>query len=141
MAGVNKVILIGNLGRDPEIRTIESGAKVANFSLATTESYVKDGNRIEQTEWHRVTVWRGLADIAEKYLHKGKQVFIEGRISTRKYTDKDGVEKQITEILGLNMTLLGSGKREDGGSIPPPEEPPFTGSAGNDSGASDDLPF
>jgi single-strand DNA-binding protein len=141
MAGVNKVILVGNLGRDPEVRTIESGAKVANFSLATTESYVKDGNRIEQTEWHRVTVWRGLADIAEKYLHKGKQVYIEGRLTTRKYTDKDGVERQITEILGLSMTLLGSAPRDGGGSIPPPEEPPFTGSANSDSGASDDLPF
>ena len=142
MSGVNKVILIGNLGRDPEVRTIEGGAKVANFSLATTESYRnKDGNRVDQTEWHRVVLWRGLAEIAEKYLRKGNSIFVEGRITTRKYTDKDGIERSITEIVGTNMTMLG-GRRDDGGYAQPPEEnnvdsvaePPVDE-------VSDDLPF
>ena len=112
MTGVNKVILIGNLGRDPEVRTIENGAKVANFSLATTESYRnKDGNRVEQTEWHRIVLWRGLAEVAEKYVKKGSQLYIEGRIKTRSYTDQDGKTKYITEIVGDVMQMLG--KRSD----------------------------
>jgi len=123
MSGVNKVILIGNLGRDPEVRTIENGAKVANFSLATTESYKnKDGNRVEQTEWHRIVLWRGLAEIAEKYLRKGNSIYVEGKIVTRKYTDKDGVERTITEIVGDNMTMLGGPRRDDSGYNPPPAE-------------------
>jgi single-strand DNA-binding protein len=123
MSGVNKVILIGNLGRDPEVRTIENGAKVANFSLATTESYRnKDGNRVEQTEWHRIVLWRGLAEIAEKYLRKGNSIYVEGKIVTRKYTDKDGVERTITEIVGDNMTMLGGPRRDDSGYSPPPQE-------------------
>ena len=85
MAGVNKVILVGNLGRDPEIRTLESGVKVARFSIATTESYNdrNTGQRVDQTEWHNVVLWRGLAEIAEKYLRKGNQVYIEGKLQTR----------------------------------------------------------
>ncbi len=141
MAGVNKAILIGNLGRDPEVRTFEDGTKVVNFSLATTETYKgKDGNRVEQTEWHRVVLWRGLAEVAEKYLSKGSPVYIEGRITTRKYNDKDGIERNITEIIGFNMNLLG--RRDDPGfGTPPPEK-------GGDKTAEtpapepeDDLPF
>jgi single-strand DNA-binding protein len=142
MAGVNKVILIGNLGRDPEVRTFEDGTKVANFSLATTESYkTKDGNRVEQTEWHRIVLWRGLAEVAEKYLRKGKSIYVEGKITSRKFTDKDGVERTITEIVGDNMTMLGS--RQDGGEYSQPQEerkvqdvaePPV-------SEPEDDLPF
>ncbi|MFN3555224.1 MAG: single-stranded DNA-binding protein [Bacteroidales bacterium] len=111
MAGVNKVILIGNLGKDPEIRNLESGAKVANFPLATTEFYKgKDGSRVEQTEWHNIVLWNNLADLAEKYLKKGNSIFLEGRIKTRSYDDKDGTKKYITEILGNQMTFLGGPK-------------------------------
>jgi len=109
MAGVNKVILVGNLGKDPEIRTLESGVKVARFSIATTESYNdrNTGQRVDQTEWHNVVLWRGLAEIAEKYLRKGNQVYIEGKLQTRSYQDKDGITKYSTEIVGQNMNMLG----------------------------------
>lgn len=113
MAGVNKVILVGNLGRDPEIRHLEGGAVVANFTLATTEFYKdKTGNRIEQTEWHNVVLWRGLAEIAEKYLRKGMSIYLEGKIRTSSWEDKDGTKKYKTEIVGETMTMLG-GKRDD----------------------------
>jgi len=108
MAGVNKVILIGNLGKDPEVRYLENGVAVANFSLATTENYKnKDGERVSQTEWHNIVLWRGLAEIAEKWLKKGSSVFIEGKIRTRKWEDKDGNTRYNTEILADNMTMLG----------------------------------
>lgn len=119
MAGVNKVILVGNLGKDPEVRALESGVKVARFSLATTESY-KDrntGERVDQTEWHNVTLWRGLADVAERFLKKGSQVYIEGKLQTRSYDDKDGVTKYSTDIIGQTMTMLG-GKNEGGYEAP-----------------------
>jgi single-strand DNA-binding protein len=116
MAGINKVILVGNLGKDPEIRTLESGAKVANFSLATTESYKdKSGNRVDQTEWHNIAVWRGLADVAEKYLKKGDKVYLEGKIRTRSWDDKDGNKRYTTEIQGDTFTMLG-GKKSEGDS-------------------------
>ena len=109
MAGVNKVILVGNLGKDPEIRTLESGVKVARFSVATTESYNdrNTGQRVDQTEWHNIVLWRGLAEIAEKYLRKGNQVYIEGKLQTRSYQDKDGITKYSTEIVGQNLNMLG----------------------------------
>lgn len=108
MAGVNKVILVGNLGADPETRTIESGAKVANFSIATTERYKdKNGNAVDKTEWHNIVMWRGLADIAEKYLKKGSQVFIEGKLRTRSWDDQNGNKRYTTEVLADNMTMLG----------------------------------
>ncbi len=111
MAGVNKVILIGNLGKDPEIITFDNGVKKAAFSLATTESYKnKEGNRVDQTEWHNIVLWRGLAEVAEKYLHKGDSIFLEGKIRNRSY-EVDGVKKYITEIVADNMTMLG--KRGD----------------------------
>lgn len=110
MAGVNKVILIGNLGIDPEVRTLESGTKLARLSLATSESYTnKEGARIEETEWHSITLWRGLAEVAEKYLKKGNKVYIEGKLRTRSYTDKEGIQKYTTEIIGENMEMLGGG--------------------------------
>ena len=114
MAGVNKVILVGNLGRDPEIRTLESGVKVARFSLATTESYNdrNTGQRVDQTEWHNIVLWRGLADIAEKYLRKGNQVYIEGKLQTRAWDDRDGNKRYTTEIVAQNMQMLDSGNRE-----------------------------
>jgi len=108
------VILVGNLGRDPEIQNFENGLKKATFSLATTETYrAKDGNREQHTEWHRIALWRGLAEIAEKYLHKGNQIYLEGRIRTRQWEDKDGNTRYTTEIEGLNMTMLG-GRRDKG---------------------------
>lgn len=112
MAGVNKVILIGNLGKDPEVRHLESGASVANFPIATTESYKdRNGNRQDQTEWHNIVLWRGLADIAEKYLRKGSQVYIEGKLRSRSWEDKEGNTRYITEVVGDNMTMLGGGNR------------------------------
>lgn len=119
MAGINKVILIGHLGRDPEVRTIESGAKVARFSLATTENFKdKNGERKEQTEWHNIICWRNLADIAESYLTKGKLVYIEGRLRTRSWED-NGVKKYTTEIQADTFTMLGS-KTEGSGNVPVP---------------------
>ena len=109
MAGINKVILVGNLGKDPEVRYLDSGVAVANFSLATTENYKnKQGERVSQTEWHNIVLWRGLAEIAEKYLKKGSSVYIEGKIRTRKWEDKEGNNRYTTEILGDNMTMLGA---------------------------------
>lgn len=109
MAGVNKVILVGHLGKDPEVRHLESGAAVANFSMATTESYKdKNGNRQDQTEWHNIVLWRGLAEVAEKYLKKGNLVYIEGKLKTRSWQDKEGATRYTTEIVGDNMTMLGS---------------------------------
>jgi len=108
MSGVNKVILIGNLGKDPEVRYLEGGIAVANFPLATTEVHKnRSGEKFESTEWHNIVLWRGLAEVAEKLLKKGMQVYIEGRIRTRMWEDKDGSKKRTTEITGDNMTILG----------------------------------
>ena len=97
MAGINKVILVGNLGKDPEVRTLENGAKVANFTLATSETYKnKEGQRVTTTEWHNIVLWRGLADIAERFLRKGNQVYIEGKIKSRTWDEKDGNKRYIT---------------------------------------------
>ncbi|MCP4550715.1 MAG: single-stranded DNA-binding protein [Bacteroidetes bacterium] len=137
MAGVNKVILIGNLGKDPEVFTFENGVKKVSFSLATTESYKdKEGNKVNQTEWHNVVLWRGLADVAEKYLSKGNQVFIEGKIKTRAWDDKDGNKRYTTEIYTDNMTMLG-GRRED--AVTPKSVP--EDSATDIPTPEDDLPF
>lgn len=114
---VNKVILVGNLGKDPELRYTPSGAAVATFSLATTERFKgKDGQMQEKTEWHNVVAWRQLAEICGKYLHKGKQVYIEGRIQTRSYDDRDGNKKYITEIVADQMQMLGRAGGEEGGA-------------------------
>lgn len=107
MSGVNKVILVGRLGKDPEVRHLETGVAVASFSVATSESY-KDrnsGERKEITEWHNVVLWRGLAEVAEKYLHKGDMVYIEGKLRTRSW-EKEGVTRYTTEVVGDNMTML-----------------------------------
>jgi single-strand DNA-binding protein len=109
MSGVNKVLLIGNLGKDPEVRYLDNGVAVANFSLATTENYKnKEGERVSQTEWHNIVLWRGLAEVAEKWLKKGSSVYVEGKIRTRKWEDKNGNTRYSTEILGDNMTMLGN---------------------------------
>lgn len=106
--GVNKVILVGNLGIDPEMKNFDSGTVLARLSIATTETYRdRDGNRQDRTEWHNVVLWQKLAEIAEKYLNKGDQVYIEGSLRTRSY-EKDGEKKYVTEIVGNNMTMLGS---------------------------------
>lgn len=108
--GVNKAILLGNLGKDPEVRHLDNGRAVANFSIATSESYKnRSGEKVTNTEWHNIVLWTPLAEIAEKYLKKGNQVYIEGRITTRSYDDKDGNKKYITEIVGRELTLLGGG--------------------------------
>lgn len=108
MAGLNKVMLIGNLGKDPEVKNLDNGAKIATFPLATSETYKdKEGVRQTRTEWHNLVLWRGLADIAENYLHKGSQVYIEGRLSTRKWEDKEGHTRYTTEVIGDNLVLLG----------------------------------
>lgn len=108
--GLNKVTLIGNLGRDPEIRFTQAGIAVANLSIATAESWKgKDGERQERTEWHRVVLWDHLAEIAEKYLSKGRQVYIEGKLQTRKWTGKEGEEKFTTEIRCEQLIMLGRG--------------------------------
>jgi single-strand DNA-binding protein len=117
MASLNKVMLIGNLGKDPEVRAIPSGVKVANFSIATSSSYNgKDGNRVETTEWHNIVMWRGLAEVAEKYLKKGNSVFIEGRLQTRSWEDQCGQKKYMTEVVADNMVMLGGRKDGGGGS-------------------------
>ena len=107
MSGINKVILVGHLGKDPEVRHLDGNVTVASFPLATSESYNKEGKRIEQTEWHNIVMWRGLADIASKYLQKGKLVYIEGKLRTRSFEDKEGHKKYTTEIVAENFTLLG----------------------------------
>ncbi|HEX8428941.1 single-stranded DNA-binding protein [Hymenobacter sp.] len=108
MAGINKVILVGNLGKDPEVRHLEGGVSVANFTLATNEYYKdKQGTRVERTEWHNIAAWRGLAEMTEKYLKKGQQVYIEGKIRTRQYQDKENQTRYITEIIADEITMLG----------------------------------
>ena len=117
MASVNKVILVGNLGRDPETRSTPSGAQVCNVTIATARNW-KDknsGDRVEATEWHRVVLYDRLAEIAGEYLKKGRPVYVEGRLKTRKWTDKDGVEKYTTEIIAEQMQLLGSREGMGGG--------------------------
>ncbi|WEK19469.1 MAG: single-stranded DNA-binding protein [Candidatus Pedobacter colombiensis] len=107
MSGINKVILVGHLGKDPEVRHLEGGVTVASFPLATSETYNKDGKRIEQTEWHNIVLWRGLAEVASKYLQKGKLVYIEGKLRTRSFEDREKVKKYVTEVVAENFTILG----------------------------------
>ena len=115
MASLNKVMLIGNLGKDPEVRYTTSGSAVASFPLATTEKYKnKSGEWEEKTEWHNVTLWARLAEIAGEYLSKGKTVYIEGRLQTRKWQDKEGKDRYTTEIVGEKMQML-SAKGDGGG--------------------------
>lgn len=117
MASVNKVILVGNLGRDPEVRYAPSGSAICNVTIATSRQW-KDktsGERQEETEWHRVVFYDRLAEIAGEYLKKGRPVYVEGRLKTRKWTDKDGVEKYTTEIIAMEMQLLGGREVGSGG--------------------------
>lgn len=135
MGSLNKVMLIGNLGKDPEIRAIPSGAKVANFSIATTESYTgKDGQKQDKTEWHNIVMWRGLAEIAEKYLRKGSQVYVEGRLSTRSWDDQSGNKRYMTEIIADNLVMLGKAGSGQGRQESHSQQPPQPQ-------GEDDLPF
>ena len=114
MAGINKVILVGNLGKDPELRKLEGGISRVNFSLATTEYYKdKEGRRIEQTEWHNIVLWRSIAENAERLLKKGSTIYLEGKLQTRKWQDKDGIQRSITEIVGDTFQLI---KRSEPGT-------------------------
>jgi single-strand DNA-binding protein len=148
MSGVNRVILVGRLGKDPEVRNLESGVAVANFSLATSETY-KDrttGEKRETTEWHNIVLWRGLAEIAQRYLHKGDMIYVEGKLRTRSW-EKDGITRYTTEVVADNMTMLstrqGSGMSqpaEMGSSmIPDRGQEPYR--APVDTSSTDDLPF
>ena len=139
MSGVNKVILVGRLGKDPEVRHLENGATVANFSMATSETY-KDrqtGERREQTEWHNVVLWRGLAEVVEKYVKKGDMLYVEGKLRTRSW-EKDGITRYTTEVVGDNMTMLGG--RGDNPSTGSDYQPPSVQDAPMED-ATDDLPF
>ena len=107
MASVNKVILVGHLGKDPEVRYLENNVSVCSFPFATSETYTKDGVRVKHTEWHNIVMWRNLAEMAVKYLQKGKLAYIEGRLRTRNYEDKEGVRRYVTEIVGESFKLLG----------------------------------
>ncbi len=143
MAGsVNKVILIGRLGSDPEIRYTQSGAPVANFSLATNESWKgKDGQKEERTEWHRVVVWSKLAELASQYLSKGRQVYVEGRLQTRSWEDKDGHKKYTTEVIANTLQFLGSAT---GAGAPKTSDESFSGDMPlppESLGSEEDVPF
>jgi len=147
MSGVNKVILVGNLGKDPEVRNLENGATVANFTIATTESY-KDkttGEKKDITEWHNIVLWRGLADIAAKYLHKGDMIYLEGKLRTRSW-EKEGVTRYTTEIVGDNMTMLSTRRTTTAGggntgNLDRPATPSYTGNSEVPANTTDDLPF
>ncbi len=143
MRGVNRVMLIGNLGKDPDVQVLEGNIAVAKFPLATTETFKdRTGKLVSQTEWHTVVLWRGLAELAQKYLHKGSLVYIEGRLKTRSWEDKEGVKKYATEIVGDNLIMLD--KRADGTAKAEGTDP-ITGYHGDDlppiGEPSEELPF
>ncbi|MCG8698871.1 MAG: single-stranded DNA-binding protein [Bacteroidales bacterium] len=148
---VNKVILVGNVGADPEVKYIDNDTAVARLRIATSESYTnKNGERVDNTEWHTVILWRGLAKVAESYVKKGRQVYIEGKLRTRQWQDKDGNNRYTTEIVGDVMQMLG--RKNDEGATNMPPMPENTSQAGNSSNeqssaaedignVEDDLPF
>ena len=139
MASINKVILIGNLGRDPEVRYTPSGTAVANFSIATTENWTnKDGEKESHTEWHRIVAWGRLGEICGEYLSRGKQVYIEGRIRTNEWEDQEGNKRQNKEIVALTMQMLGSRAQAEPSSDESPSPEPDTASSGP---TEDDIPF
>jgi single-strand DNA-binding protein len=141
MAGINKVILIGHLGRDPEVRYTAEGTAVANFTIATSDQW-KDkatGEKKERTEWHRIVAWRRLGEICGEYLSKGRQVYIEGSLQTREWQDQDGNKRWTTEIVAQNMQMLGP--REQTGSFSGGYDSPGPGPSDNKSPTEDDIPF
>jgi single-strand DNA-binding protein len=143
MSGVNKVILIGNLGANPEVRFTQGGSAVANLRLATTERYTdRNGQKQEQTEWHRVVLFGRQAEVAQQYLTKGRQVYIEGRIRTRQWQDQQGQKRYSTEIVATNMQLIGGRSdrpAEDMGATVPPDDHAADSNFGG--GPDDDIPF
>jgi len=150
MASVNKVILIGNLGKDPETRYMSNGEAVTNITLATTDTWKdKNGDKQEKTEWHRVTFYRKLAEIAGEYLKKGRSVYVEGRLETRKWTDKNGTDRYTTDIIATDMKMLGN--RSGSGSFEAPQHEEDTTpspansnpsrSTGGFDDMDDDIPF
>ena len=146
MAGVNKVILVGNLGSDPQVRYTPGGQAVANFNIATSERFNnKAGEKEERTEWHRIVAWGKLAEICQQYLKKGKQVYIEGRLQTRQWEDQQGQKPQTTEIVAQTMQMLGrAGEGGGGGGDFAPASQDFGSAEPAPQGASttdDDLPF
>ncbi|MCB0834949.1 MAG: single-stranded DNA-binding protein [Bacteroidetes bacterium] len=140
---LNKVILIGRLGADPELRFTPNGAAVASFNMATNESYKdKEGKPVDQTDWHRIVAWRKLAEICGQYLKKGSLVYIEGKLKTRSYDDKEGVKRYVTEIVADNMQMLDSRKDSSGGgSMPAMSSQGGSSEPVGSGGADDDLPF
>lgn len=136
MAGINKVILIGNLAADPEVKFTGGGQAVANFRIATSENWKdKEGKKQERTEWHRIVVWGKLAELCGEYLKKGRQCYVEGRLQTREWTDKENRKNYSTEIVASNVTFLGgSGGKGSSEVAPPPSD-------GGPQGAEDDIPF
>lgn len=144
MAGVNKVILIGNLGKDPEIHNWADGLKKVTFSLATSETYKnKEGQKVEQTEWHNIVLWRKNAEIAEQFLKKGMSIYIEGKIKTRSWEDKEGNKRHTTEIIGDNFTMLGKKENTTTKESSSTEEANINtnGMSINTTESADDLPF
>jgi len=144
MAGVNKVILVGYLGKDPQVRYLDNNKAVSNFSLATTETYKdKNGNRVENTEWHNITAWSPLAEITEKYLKKGSHVYLEGKLTSRSYDDKDGNKKYITEVVMKELNILNnpSSTNVEGASISPVPNLEIPKDMKSVPSATDELPF
>lgn len=139
MSGINKVILVGHLGKDPEVRYLDGGVSVASFPLATTETFNKDGRKVEQTEWHNIVLWRSLADVAAKFLTKGKLVYIEGKLRTRSFEDKEGVKKYTTEIVAENFTMLGRKTDFEGDTIQ--KQSLRVNDDIDSNAANDDIPF
>jgi len=141
--GVNKVILIGNVGKDPEVKHLENGTTLAKFSLATTEVYKKDNEKRSTTEWHNIVAFRNLGDIVKNYVKKGDALYIEGKIQTRSWEDKDGNRKYITEILCNNIQMLGSGKSDDSSTNSEPETTQASKAENSNTipDEGDDLPF
>lgn len=145
---VNKVILIGNLGKDPEVRRLENGAIVASFSIATSETYTDrtTGERKDNTDWHNIVVWRGLAEVVEKYVRKGQKVYVEGKLKTRSWTDQAGATRYTTEVVADELTILTPRNDQDkpasSNNPPYPTEEPQNPSPMNlDISPNDDLPF
>ena len=150
---VNKVILIGNLGRDPEVRRLENGAVVANFPIATSETYVDrtTGERRDNTDWHNIVVWRGLAEVVEKYVKKGTKVYVEGKLKTRSWTDQQGATRYTTEVVADELTILtprGGELGNNGAQMPqtqqnpyPTNEPTTPSPMNLEIDPNDDLPF
>jgi len=146
--GVNKVILIGNVGKDPEVKHLDNGTVLTKFPLATSETYKKDNEKVSTTEWHNIVLFRSQAEIAEKYVKKGDALYIEGKIRTRSWEDQDGNKRYMTEIVGNNMQMLGSGggKSEETKTASSQQNAVNTGSGDNNNNVlndegDDDLPF